>query len=122
MTPNLATSSAKKLASRIMVPSGRPCTPAKTCTSPLALGSLGYKAAGAPDGLPALVSVPLAILDLLCIHPFRDGNGRAARLATLLLLYRQGYAVGRYISLERIFEESKESYYETLEHSSQGCG
>lgn len=97
-------------------------TPTAAVQTPGAMDALvqGYKAAGAPDGLPALVSVPLAILDLLCIHPFRDGNGRAARLATLLLLYRQGYAVGRYISLERIFEESKESYYETLEHSSQG--
>lgn len=73
-----------------------------------------------PEGLPPLVAVPLAILDLLCIHPFSDGNGRVARLVTLQLLYRQGYAVGRYISLERIFEESKESYYETLERSSQG--
>lgn len=73
-----------------------------------------------PEGLPPLVAVPLAILDLLCIHPFSDGNGRVARLVTLQLLYREGYAVGRYISLERIFEESKESYYETLERSSQG--
>ncbi|MDR0779795.1 MAG: Fic family protein [Pseudomonadales bacterium] len=67
-----------------------------------------------------LVLVPLAILDFLCIHPFPDGNGRIARLLTLQLLYHFGYAVGRFISLERIFEESKESYYETLEASSQG--
>ncbi|PLY58662.1 Fic family protein [Herbaspirillum sp. BH-1] len=67
-----------------------------------------------------LVLVPLAILDFLCIHPFPDGNGRMARLLTLQLLYHFGYAVGRFISLERIFEESKESYYETLEASSQG--
>ena len=65
-----------------------------------------------------LVLVPLAILDFLCIHPFPDGNGRMARLLTLQLLYHFDYAVGRYISLERIFEESKESYYETLEASS----
>ena len=51
--------------------------------------------------------VPLAILDFLCIHPFPDGNGRMARLLTLQLLYHVGYAVGRFISLERIFEESK---------------
>ena len=63
--------------------------------------------------------VPLAILDFLCIHPFPDGNGRMARLLTLQLLYHFGYTVGRYISLERIFEESKESYYETLEASSK---
>jgi len=67
-----------------------------------------------------LVLVPLVILDFLCIHPFPDGNGRMARLLTLQLLYHFDCAVGRYISLERIFEESKESYYETLEASSQG--
>ena len=67
-----------------------------------------------------LVLVPLVVLDFLCIHPFPDGNGRIARLLTLQLLYHFGYAVGRFISLERIFEESKESYYETLEASSQG--
>jgi len=67
-----------------------------------------------------LLLVPLAILDFLCIHPFADGNGRMARLLTLLLLYQAGYEVGRYISLERIVEESKETYYEALEASSQG--
>jgi Fic family protein len=66
-----------------------------------------------------LVIIPLAILDFLCIHPFRDGNGRISRLLTLLLLYHFDYEVGRYISLERIFEETKETYYETLEKSSQ---
>ncbi|MSQ71556.1 MAG: Fic family protein [Betaproteobacteria bacterium] len=66
-----------------------------------------------------LVLVPLVVLDFLCIHPFPDGNGRMARLLTLQLLYHFDYAVGRFISLERIFEESKESYYETLEASSQ---
>lgn len=68
----------------------------------------------------SLIVVPLTILDFLCIHPFSDGNGRVARLLTLTLLYHFDYQVGRYISLERIFEESKESYYETLEKSSQG--
>ena len=67
-----------------------------------------------------LVLVPLVILDFLCIHPFPDGNGRMARLLTLQLLYHFDYELGRFISLERIFEESKESYYETLEASSQG--
>ncbi len=66
-----------------------------------------------------LIAIPLTILDFLCIHPFRDGNGRIARLLTLQLLYHHDYQVGRYISLERIFEESKKSYYETLEASSQ---
>jgi Fic family protein len=67
-----------------------------------------------------LVLIPLAMLDFLCIHPFPDGNGRMSRLLTLLLLYKFDYAVGRYISLERIFEQSKAGYYETLEASSQG--
>jgi Fic family protein len=71
------------------------------------------------DHYDPLIAIPLVVLDFLCIHPFRDGNGRVARLLTLMLLYHFGYQVGRYISLERIFEESKETYYETLEASSQ---
>ncbi len=59
-------------------------------------------------------------LDFLCIHPFRDGNGRASRLLLLLQSYHAGMEVGRYISLERLIEENKERYYETLEHCSQG--
>ena len=72
------------------------------------------------DAREPLLIVPLAILDFLCIHPFDDGNGRTSRLLTLLLLYQQGYEVGRYISLERIFEQTKISYYDTLERCSQG--
>ncbi len=67
-----------------------------------------------------LIVVPLVVLDFLCIHPFSNGNGRVARLLTLLLLYRAGYIVGRFISLERVFEETKESYYDALEASSRG--
>lgn len=59
-------------------------------------------------------------LDFLCIHPFRDGNGRVSRLLLLLQLYHLGYEAGRYISIERIIEQSKGRYYETLEQSSQG--
>lgn len=59
-------------------------------------------------------------LDFLCIHPFRDGNGRVSRLLLLLGCYKLGYEVGRYISLERLIEDNKERYYETLEMSSQG--
>lgn len=66
-----------------------------------------------------LLLIALFILDFLCIHPFSDGNGRVARLLTLLLLYRAGYHVGKYISLERIIEQSKETYYESLEASSK---
>ena len=80
----------------------------------------GYRRAVDLDDVNPLIVVPLAILDFLCIHPFRDGNGRLARLLTLLLLYHFDYRVGRYISLERIIEESKQTYYEALEASSQG--
>ena len=58
------------------------------------------------------------ILDFLCIHPFNDGNGRMSRLLTLLLLYRAGYIVGKYISIEKVIEQSKETYYEALQNSS----
>lgn len=58
-------------------------------------------------------------LDFLCIHPFRDGNGRVSRLLLLLQTYHLGYEVGCYISLERLIEENKDRYYETLEQSSQ---
>lgn len=71
-------------------------------------------------GQDPLIIVPLTVLDFLCVHPFIDGNGRVARLLTLLLLYHHGYEVGRYISLERVFEQTKESYYETLRASSHG--
>ena len=63
---------------------------------------------------PPLVAIPLAVLDFLCIHPFPDGNGRVARLLMLLLLYKAGYDVGRFVSLERVIEDSKETYYEAL--------
>jgi Fic family protein len=67
-----------------------------------------------------LVVTAAVNLDFLCIHPFRDGNGRVSRLLLLLGLYRLGYGVGRYTSLERLIEENKERYYETLETSSRG--
>jgi Fic family protein len=69
---------------------------------------------------PALVAVAGLVLDFLCIHPFRDGNGRVSRLLTLLALYQHGYEVGRYVSLERLVEESKEDYYAVLQRSSEG--
>lgn len=69
---------------------------------------------------PALLLTPAYILDFLCIHPFKDGNGRMARLLSLLLLYQNGYGVGRWISLERIVEDNKDRYYETLHLSDQG--
>lgn len=70
--------------------------------------------------LPDPLLISTFVLDFLCIHPFPDGNGRMARLLTLLLLYQRGYTVGRYISLERVIEDHKERYYETLYRSSIG--
>jgi Fic family protein len=67
-----------------------------------------------------LIAMAAFNLDFLCIHPFRDGNGRVSRLILLLQSYHLGYEVGRYISLERLIEQNKERYYETLERSSEG--
>lgn len=67
-----------------------------------------------------LLLIPTYVLDFLCIHPFLDGNGRTARLLTLLLLYKAGYEVGRFISLEQLVERTRDSYYDTLFASSQG--
>lgn len=74
----------------------------------------------AEEKVDPLLSVATFILDFECIHPFIDVNGRIGRLLTLFLLYQSGYEVGRYIGLERIVEESKETYYEALYKSSQG--
>jgi len=77
------------------------------------------------DGLRERTVHPLVLLaamnlDFLCIHPFRDGNGRVSRLLLLLQCHQLGFEVGRYVSLERVIEENKERYYETLEQSSRG--
>lgn len=72
-----------------------------------------------PDADPLLL-IPIFILDFLCVHPFNDGNGRMSRLLTLLLLYRSGYIVGKYISIEKIIEKSKDTYYDALQNSSIG--
>lgn len=96
--------------------------PTPVVQTPVAMESLAanYRSAVEGRATEPLVAVPLAVLDFLCIHPFRDGNGRMARLLALLLLYHFDYRVGRYISLERINEQSRETYYEALERSSQG--
>ena len=65
-----------------------------------------------------LLLIPMFIIDFLCIHPFNDGNGRMSRLLTLLLLYRSGYIVGKYVSMEMLIEKTKETYYEALQNSS----
>jgi Fic family protein len=70
--------------------------------------------------IPHPVLMAASNLDFLCIHPFRDGNGRVSRLLLLLQCYHLGFEVGRYISLERLIEQNKERYYETLEQSSHG--
>lgn len=73
------------------------------------------------DGnIDSLIAIPMFILDFLCIHPFNDGNGRMSRLLTLLLLYRSDYIVGKYISIEKLIESTKENYYDTLQKSSIG--
>ena len=66
-----------------------------------------------------LLLIATYIFDFLCIHPFSDGNGRMSRLLSLLLLYKSGFEVGRYISIEKIIEDTKEGYYESLRSSSE---
>jgi Fic family protein len=80
---------------------------------------LAYRNSNTQLKYPDLFAIACMVLDFLCIHPFRDGNGRVSRLLTLLALYQNGYEVGKYISLERIIEQSKETYYESLNKSSQ---
>ena len=79
-----------------------------------------FRDALADSELDSLILIPMFILDFLCIHPFNDGNGRMSRLITLLLLYQSGYFVGKYISIERLIADSKETYYEALQDSSAG--
>lgn len=67
-----------------------------------------------------LILIAAFILDFLSIHPFSDGNGRIARLLTTLLLYQSGFAVGRYVSIERVVEQTRDSYYASLRASSEG--
>jgi len=97
-------------------------TPTHAVSTPQAMANLVSHYQGAIGGQFAqpLVLLPLAVLDVLCIHPFTDGNGRVSRLLSSLLLYHFDYRVGRYISLERIIEESRTTYYEALERSSRG--
>lgn len=73
-----------------------------------------YRQACEEELLPPLLIVATFVFDLLCIHPFRDGNGRVSRLATTLLLESHGFQVARYISLERMVEDSRAEYYRIL--------
>lgn len=79
-----------------------------------------YNALATTPGVPPLLLVFTWILDFLCIHPFRDGNGRASRLLTAMMLRWHGFMVCDYVSLEQIIEEDKESYYAVLQKSTEG--
>ena len=79
-----------------------------------------YEQAAANEKIDSLILIPTFICDFLCIHPFNDGNGRMSRLLTLLLLYKNGYSVGKYISVEKQIEKTKDHYYDALEKADAG--
>jgi len=81
---------------------------------------VAYKHSIDQTKIAPLMASACLVFDFLCIHPFREANGRVSRLLALLTLYHLGHNVGRYISLERIIEQRKESYYEALQTSSVG--
>ena len=95
-----------------------PLTPLET---PIAIDKLCKSYIDAiNDGYDPLLLIPIFIFDFVSIHPFNDGNGRMSRLLTLLLLYKSNYFVGKYISIEKLIEETKEVYYDALGNSSIG--
>lgn len=81
---------------------------------------LAYLDARGNAGVNQLLLVPCVILDFLCVHPFRNGNGRMSRLLSLLLLYKNGFDAGKYVSFEEQINRYKGLYYEALKESSQG--
>ena len=81
---------------------------------------LAYYDARQDSEISPLLLIPCFILDFLCIHPLRDGNGRMSRLLSLLLLYKNGYDAGKYVSFEEQINNYKSFYYEALEQSSVG--
>ena len=95
-------------------------TPLSPVETPIAVEELcnSYNKIINKGEVDPLLVIPIFILDFVSIHPFNDGNGRISRLLTLLLLYKSGYIVGKYISIEKIIEETKETYYDALEKSS----
>ena len=97
-------------------------TPTAPYETPEALEKIcsEYNKAVSLEGIEPLLVIPVFIHDFLCIHPFNDGNGRMSRLLTALLLYREHFYVGRYISLEARIAKSKEQYYSTLRQSQEG--
>lgn len=96
--------------------------PTSAADTPDAVRALcdAYRSARENEQLPALLAVSACVFDLLCIHPFRDGNGRVSRLVTTFLLIQEGFSVCRFISLERIVEQRKDEYYHVLEQCSKG--
>ena len=95
-------------------------TPLSPVETPIATQDLckSYNELVNNESCDLLVLIPIFILDFVSIHPFNDGNGRMSRLLTLLLLYKANYLVGKYISIEKIIEDTKDSYYDTLQKSS----
>lgn len=81
---------------------------------------LAYMDASNNSNINQLLLIPCVILDFLCIHPFKDGNGRISRLLSLLLLYKNGFDAGKYVSFEEQINNNKGYYYETLRESSVG--
>ena len=79
-----------------------------------------YEKTLAIEAVDPLILIPAFICDFLCIHPFNDGNGRMSRLLTLLLLYQNGYEVGKYISIEKQIEKTKNVYYDVLQGADYG--
>jgi Fic family protein len=96
--------------------------PVSAKQTPAAMRSLCrfYRLAEDEQSMPPLLAIATFVLDLLCIHPFRDGNGRVSRLVTNLLIQQEGFEVARYISIERLVEERKEEYYAVLHRCSTG--
>ena len=93
--------------------------PVPAWETPGAIDELCNAYKDAKQEVDPLILLSMFILDFLCIHPFNDGNGRMSRLLTLLLLYQEGFIVGKYISIEKLIEQSKVTYYEALQDSSQ---
>lgn len=96
--------------------------PTSAAETPKAMEQLefAYLAARSDANINQLLLIPCVILDFLCIHPFRDGNGRMSRLLSLLLLYKNGYDAGKYVSFEEQINNYKAYYYEVLRQSSEG--
>ena len=97
-------------------------TPVSALATPAAMDELHQRfgEAWAVNHHHRLLLAAAYTLDFLVIHPFTDGNGRMSRLLSLLLLYKAGYEVGRFVSLEKLIEQSKETYYDALGHSTAG--